>query len=105
LVKNPDNGGYALFFNAGFYKKSDYHIEYATAPNIKGPYQRQGALLQTGTYQGIKVTAPGGADFVGNSSTEMVFMAWKTDVYGIRQMHAAELDYKGNNITLSGGSG
>ncbi len=51
------------------------------------------------------MTAPSGADFVANSSTEMVFMAWKTDVYGIRQVDAAELEYKGNNTTLSGGSG
>lgn len=37
-----------LFFVVGFYKDTDYWIDYATADNIAGPYQRQGILLQTG---------------------------------------------------------
>lgn len=37
-----------LFFVVGFYKDTDYWIDYATADNIAGPYQRQDILLQTG---------------------------------------------------------
>ncbi|KAI9717578.1 MAG: hypothetical protein M1828_007139 [Chrysothrix sp. TS-e1954] len=114
LVKHP-NGGYVLFFNGGFFRNPDYRIEYAINPSsdIRGTYTRHGVLLRTGNYPGdsgqqIPIFAPGGADFVGTSNTDMTFMAYRNDqgepsshLTSQRLLHAAKIAYDGNKITVA----
>ena len=100
IVARP-GGGFALLFVVGFYKSTDYRIEYATADNILGPYERQGVLLHTGTWCGVKITAPGGPDFVNGNPRRIIFMADKDGGYGVRQLHTAILQYNGNQISLA----
>lgn len=108
------DGVFFLFYDAGFYAKTNYRIDYAVSRSLHGPFTFKGNLIRTGTYQGIHLTSPGGIDFVGDSSTEMTFMAYEPGatvdpdgrVHGIRQLHAATLEYSGETVRLAGsGSG
>ncbi len=101
LVANPSIHGFVLFFVVGFYKNTDYRNDYATADQITGPYQRQGILLKTGTYQGVNITAPGEPDLMGTSATEMILMGDKDSSYGLREMYTAQLTYDGHRVSLA----
>ena len=104
LVARP-GGGFVAFFAIGFFKNTDYTIDYATADKIDGPYTPRGTLLKTGTYEGISVTAPGAPDFVGRNASQMIFTSDTVNHYGSRSMYIATLRYEGNNVSLVQGEG
>ncbi|KAI9709490.1 MAG: hypothetical protein M1820_003250 [Bogoriella megaspora] len=108
IVNN--RGVWFLFYSAGFYGNKNYRIDYATATSKDGPYTYGGILLQTGVVQGVNITGPGGPDFVGPSSTSMVFMAYGPDAVqarrdgtlkGTRRLYTATLKYKGREVSLA----
>jgi hypothetical protein len=101
VVANPSNNGFVVFFVVGFYKNTDYRNDYATADQITGPYQRQGMLLKTGTYQGVNIKAPGGPDFMGTSAREIISMGDKDSSYELREMYTAQLTYDGHSASLA----
>ena len=107
LVVNPSpkGSGFVLFYDAGFFRERNYRIEYAVSKNLMGPYTYHGTLLSSfQTYEGINVTAPGGPDFVSpENPVEMTFMAWKEpDKLTTRLLHAAKLQYNGDDVSLVG---
>ena len=82
-----------LFFSSGCYSGTQYTVSYATADAITGPYTRQGALLQGGSYG---TTSPGGAD-IDSDGQHMVFHAGPVDG---RQLYTAQITVSGNKVTL-----
>ena len=73
------DGTFYLYFTAGTYCDPDYRIVWATSPGLLTvPYTFGGTLLQTGTYQGVSIVAPGKNSFVGDST--MTFMSYNPNV-------------------------
>ncbi|KAJ8608832.1 hypothetical protein MRB53_039418 [Persea americana] len=72
----PDH--WLLLYVTGYYRSTTYKINYAiSSTGIKGPYMKQPEpLLETDmVFNGKTLYAPGGPDFVGNSSRDFVFFA------------------------------
>lgn len=100
LVENP-NGGFVLYYVNNNFHQDAYSIEYATAETLTGDYTRQGALLHTGTYGGVHLSGPGGADFT--DADHMIFMSNAECEYnGTRLLHGAVLKYEGSStVTIA----
>ena len=87
-----------LFYSSGFYMNDTYTVSYATASSLEGPYEKRGALLETGSFG---LSGPGGADVVRNGSV-MVFHANRGQAWdGVRYMWTGRLDYSGSKVTVS----
>ena len=69
LVRSSD-GSYTLFYSSNCFTSTSYDVAYATSPNIRGPYTRQGSLFTSR----IGMVSPGGADIAADG-THMVFHA------------------------------
>jgi len=58
-------GKYVLFFSSNCFATTKYDVAYATASNIKGPYEKYGPLFVTGS---LGMTAPGGLEIAVNGN-------------------------------------
>ncbi|KAF4308635.1 glycoside hydrolase family 43 protein [Botryosphaeria dothidea] len=87
IAKLPD-GRYVLFFSSGCFS-ADYHLKYALADSVNGPYTKYGILHGTENLKN-----PGGAS-IAEDGTHILFHA---DLpAGGRGMYAATVAFNGND--------
>ncbi|CAK1358101.1 hypothetical protein CB0940_07248 [Cercospora beticola] len=78
------NKKYTLFFSTNCYQGDKYDVQYATATDIRGPYERQGQLLRSsGPFE---LQAPGGMDVAINGD----HVVWHAK-HGVRPAYAGIL--------------
>ncbi|KAK0932680.1 hypothetical protein LTR29_015758 [Friedmanniomyces endolithicus] len=105
LVLSPA-GVYFLFYSSGCTRSPSYNVNYATAPNVTGPYTRAGdPLLQTGDWD---LLAPGSVGVVGDGrgGYDMVFHARVAAPQGrIRAMFTTKLKFAGHGVEVERDNG
>ena len=95
------DGTYYLFFSSNCFNSADYDTKYATATNVKGPYQKASSPLLASGGDGGLLFSPGGAT-VGKDGTRMLFHAdEKEGDAGVRQMWTAGITVGGGVVSIS----
>lgn len=105
LVEAPNlilvDGTYYLFFSSNCFNSADYNTKYATASNVRGPYQKASSPLLASGGDGGLLFSPGGAT-VGQDGTRMVFHAdQKQGDAGVRQMWTDGVTVGGGVVSIS----
>lgn len=86
MVHRPE--GYVLFFSGNGFRSGRYFVNYATSPNLHGPFAKApGALMS-----GHGPTDPGGQDVAGN---QMIFHGDLGRPGGPRGMFVTALEWNG----------
>lgn len=99
ILRN-NKGLYVLFFSSGCFTESTYNVNYATAPNVTGPYTRSSTpLIRTDDSFGL--TAPGGATPIADGSG-IVFHA---DCDAGRCLFENKIGIQGGRVVLDGVEG
>ncbi|MFV0555716.1 MAG: family 43 glycosylhydrolase [Lactovum sp.] len=100
LVKAED-GTYVLFFAAGDAERDDCFIGYATSKDIEGPYENQGPLITTDTFENQSFKGPGEvSSFIANDKNYLIFNGWVGEhnsfevIWGGRYAYIMELTWK-----------
>lgn len=88
------NGKYVLLFSPQCFTGQKYHVDYAVANNIRGPYRRAGPLFVTGNL-GLK--APGGLDIAVNGDHAV----WHGDYGHGRAVYTGILSLDGKKNRIS----
>ena len=93
LVHRPE--GYALLYSANGFKTGDYFVNYATSPNLRGPYAKAPGKLLSGSRPGD----PGGQDVLSN---RLVFHGDLARPGQARGMFTTPLSWNGLTPVLGG---
>ncbi|KAF2236866.1 glycoside hydrolase family 43 protein [Viridothelium virens] len=101
ILQNPQTQGYVLVYVTGEPKKNDFQIDYATSATLTGKFEHQGTIVKTGDYAGVKITSPGGPQFMDGNPTTMLFTSEQQgDKKKHRQLFVAHLKFDGQKVEL-----